>query len=210
MRKVRVLLQTNLPMCCSDSRMTRVHHYSMILLADFSLTARSATVVDLTPSHLQLSSQVPSTWLHGSSDNLTVDQKAVESVKKVAWRAMLEGLISNTSTETTKRMRLGRLNDKAYKSWSTFITSASERLQITGYITLADDQRELLERRLTSLHVLRCLLGPCVESLIIWDRFMWATELVGKLDPSMEVELINLFDQRQGSGRNVAIVLKPR
>jgi hypothetical protein len=192
--------------------------FAQIVFVDFPLTCPSSPAIRLTSSHLQLSSQVPSMWLRQSSDNSLVSNKAAESVKKVVWRAMLEGLISNAATiepreispGTTRKMRLGRLNDKVYSSWPTFLACASERLQIPLNIPLADDQRELTEVRLSILHVLRCLLGPCVESLIVWDRYIWATEVIESLDPGMEIELINMFDQRQGSGRNIAIVLKPR
>jgi hypothetical protein len=95
----------------------------------------------------------------------------------------------------------------------------------------------LLERRLEVLHVLRCQLGPVVESLIVLDRVEWVKEmlngigiLVGgdadgdggadedgdeerdanrRMSTRMQVEIVNLFDQAAGSGRNIAIVVAP-
>ena len=183
---------------------------SVYFLVDYPLSRSCAPGIRLTSSHLQLSSQVPSTWLQLSSNELTVHSKAVEGIKKVAWRAMLEGLISKPLLVTTEKIRLGKLNGKAYMDWSTFLASATARLRVTPRRPLGESQDEAMERRLSALHVLRCLLGPCIESLIIWDRYTWAMEAIRKADSGMEVGLVNLFDQMKGSGRNIAIVLKAR
>jgi len=63
-----------------------------------------------------------------------------------------------------------------------------------------------LERQISTLHTLRCLLGPCVESLIIWDRYAWLKEVLGD-GLFFEVHLLNLFDQRQASSRNISITI---
>lgn len=57
-------------------------------------------------------------------------------------------------------------------------------------------------------------MGPLIETLILLDRHEWIREELdesGESQPNtMDVDLINLFDQATGSGRNVAIVIKPR
>jgi len=63
-----------------------------------------------------------------------------------------------------------------------------------------------LEKQVSTLHTLRCLLGPCVESLIIWDRYAWLKE-ESQYGRCFEVYLLNLFDQKQGSGRNISITI---
>lgn len=63
-----------------------------------------------------------------------------------------------------------------------------------------------LEKRISTLHTLRCLLGSCVESLIIWDRYTWLRE-VSRDGACFDVYLLNLFDQKQASGRNVSITV---
>lgn len=63
-----------------------------------------------------------------------------------------------------------------------------------------------LEKRISTLHTLRCILGPCVESLIIWDRYAWLREVLGGVG-WFEVYLLNLFDQKQASGRNISITI---
>ena len=95
--------------------------------------------------------------------------------------------------------------------------------------TLEKTLRTLL-RSLETLHTLRCLLGPVVESAILRDRVGWIKEELllpevehglghglGAVDQAVvdvdveeiKVKLVNLFDQSTGSGRNVAIVLLP-
>ena len=87
-----------------------------------------------------------------------------------------------------------------------------------------------LLRSLETLHTLRCLLGPVVESAILRDRVGWVNEELlllevehglghglGAVDQAVvdvdvdgiKVKLVNLFDQSTGSGRNVAIVVLP-
>lgn len=130
------------------------------------------------------------------------------SIRKVAYRAMLEDLLHEyrkTHSENQEIKRLGKLNNKAYTDWKTFLAAVSERLQIESLDSPLDEDKE---RRLSTLHVLRCLLGPCIESLIVWDRYTWVLQALKAQQVDMHVELVNLFDQNQGSGRNIALVLK--
>jgi hypothetical protein len=72
--------------------------------------------------------------------------------------------------------------------------------------------RRRTESRLEVLHTLRCLLGPLVEGMILLDRLILVREeladIAGGSRSEMEVELVNLFDQATGSGRNVGLVIK--
>lgn len=127
---------------------------------------------------------------------------------------------------------LGRLPDSAYTEWETFLAAASRKLEIDLSAPATDTRDLLLERRLGVLHVLRCLIGPLIESLIILDRVQWLKEewaideleastdkdeprdsladtIPEKQGSSTRVEAINLFDQATGSGRNVAITVMP-
>jgi hypothetical protein len=95
-------------------------------------------------------------------------------------------------------------------------------------VWMSQQERVQLERRLEVLHVLRCILGPVVESWIVLDRTKWVNEELTKLgtsDPEagnrkdfgsnkeakrwegMRVDIINLFSQATGSGRNMGIVV---
>jgi hypothetical protein len=78
-----------------------------------------------------------------------------------------------------------------------------------------ESRRKQLESALSVLHVLRCIMGPLIETLILLDRYEWIREElngsgVSQESNTMDVDLINLFDQATGSGRNVAIIIQPR
>ncbi|KAG6831660.1 hypothetical protein H0H87_004610 [Tephrocybe sp. NHM501043] len=69
-----------------------------------------------------------------------------------------------------------------------------------------------LQAHLAALHTLRCLLGPVVESYIILDRVAWLRAQLAAHDGPLAgytVEHVNLFDQATGSGRNIALVVRP-
>lgn len=118
--------------------------------------------------------------------------------------------------QTPTLLRLGRLKDSAYTNgWPTFLHIAEERLGVK----FPSEAFDLLERcndlvrNLEVLHVMRCLLGPLVETTVLRDRADWVREELmfvdGKHEKQMSVELVNLFDQSMGSARNVAIVVAP-
>ena len=82
-------------------------------------------------------------------------------------------------------------------------------------------------RRLEVFHVLRCMAGPAIESLLLLDRYIWLREgldhdnisssrpdtgkdLFRKNGLELEVKLLNIFDQKADSGRNVALVITPK
>ncbi|KAM6494117.1 Methyltransferase domain containing protein [Amanita muscaria] len=136
-------------------------------------------------------------------------------------------------TSATMRL-LGRLPDSAYTTWDTFLHVAGQKLGVDLSAAATCEHDLLLERRLEVQHVLRCLIGPLVESLIILDRVHWLREELTIKEPEdtdiptnhrlqeplqgstpekrcnrTRVEAINLFDQATGSGRNVAIIIVP-
>lgn len=154
--------------------------------------------------------------------------------------------------ETLENRRLGKLNDASYMDWSTFLVSATTKLGINVHDLARRDsegpgpgdelppwilnhghdsggeegvcERLRMESLLEVVHVLRCILGPLIESLILLDRYEWLREKLGAVGRSppvndegweqrqngaMAVEMVNLFDQATGSGRNVALVVSP-
>jgi hypothetical protein len=156
----------------------------------------------LSPSHLQLAAQVPSTWLDHKA-------QAAFALRKVSWRALLEVATAesySTNDCLTEKRRLGRVNNALYQRWDQFLLMSLEKMHkiaIPG-MELFPEKLVRLEKQLSTLHTLRCLLGPCVESFIIWDRYTWLKE-VSECGTYFEVHLLNLFDQRQASGRNILI-----
>jgi hypothetical protein len=117
----------------------------------------------------------------------------------------------------------GKLRDTAYTNWNTFLQVAEQRMLVkfpsdefdpdeTECIAAGAKSRKT-ERELEVLHVLRCLVGPVVESTILRDRMEWVRQELGTVvfpgpnSTEPRVELVNLFNQATGSGRNVAIVV---
>lgn len=143
------------------------------------------------------------------------------AIKKVLYRALItpalvrseaeNAELSTSGFDKTKR-RIGKLNDKAYTSFENFLAVASKKLGFDIYEKLSNfiiiDPRMLAETKIARLievlQALRCTLGPAMESLIILDRIIWLWESVGA---TMDIELINVFDQSTDSGRNIAIVI---
>ncbi|GLB41959.1 putative methyltransferase domain containing protein [Lyophyllum shimeji] len=178
----------------------------------------------LPASAYQMAAQIPDHWLD-SPARLASAQLAI---RKVVWRALLgrryaricASHASVTETGSTPAMRrLGRLHDDAYASWPAFLERASERIGVdfsSSTDTDALGPESELATRLESLHVLRCLLGPVVESYIVLDRVTWLEEELDRRKKKAgdglagyEIEAVNLFDQATGSGRNIALVLAP-
>lgn len=118
---------------------------------------------------------------------------ATLAIRKVVWRALLAGIVERREDPATDGQdkdpqndrplpaadclpsrRLGRLNDLAYADWETFLARAGEKLGINLSGGIKRDPA--MESRLEVLQVLRCILGPVVETLILLDRQQWLTE----------------------------------
>lgn len=135
--------------------------------------------------------------------------------------------------------RIGRLATSVYKDFPTFLKAARIKLGIAQQHTFSsvtngvqpllltregDMESDLcpyeteLVQKIQVFQVLRCFLGPLVESLLVLDRYWFLFEAVHSAlseQPSEtlsgrkeNVQLINLFDQSTGSLRNTALVWK--
>lgn len=151
--------------------------------ADFSLSSElrslSGPAVALSPGHLQLAAQVPSQWTR-TEDTL---RDARLALRKIVWRALIQDVVDGEKKHlalegttdgrpTTKR--LGRLNDAAYADWATFAQRVQTKLGLPDERLVRADRA--LERRIAVFHVLRCIVGPVIESLLLLDRTLWARE----------------------------------
>lgn len=151
-----------------------------------------------------MAAQVPLTW----SDNKA---QAAVALRKVSWRALLEVAAAEGDPMDgclAEKKRLGRVKNALYQHWDQFLRMSSEKLHripVPG-MELFPEEFVRLEKQVSTLHTLRSLLGPCVESLIVWDRYTWLKE-VSECERYFEVDLLNLFDQRQASGRNILITI---
>ncbi|KAH0832235.1 hypothetical protein J3R83DRAFT_13209 [Lanmaoa asiatica] len=214
--------------------------YNLMSPSDFPLSKPLRDldpVPKLTNAAVHLAAQVPSQWL--KSEDTT--HGAELALRKVVYRALLQPLLHAAAVrsnvlgdhatlsgfrpiqpglgETLENRRLGKLNNKAYQDWPTFLECATNKLGIDRAAispSLPDwftqeAARLKIESALFVLQTLRCILGPAIETLILLDRRDWIQhELAGMDDcgQEVEVEMVNLFDQATGSGRNVALVIK--
>jgi len=174
---------------------------------DAPLPRNEAAHMTLPSKKTNPSATVPARW---SRDNTDAGLNSnSESQKK-----------QDTNSESVHR--LGRLRDSAYTSWNSFLHIAEQRMKVVFPLDQFDlEENHALSDSLSSLHVLRCLLGPLIESCILRYRLDCVRQLlsVAKVNaepdegssPTHEfrTELVNLFDQSTGSGRNVAIVIAP-
>ncbi|KAF8755324.1 hypothetical protein RHS01_05676 [Rhizoctonia solani] len=197
--------------------------------ADFPLSETTArtypqgAVHHLTQNHLQLAAQCPAQWSRSQSEA----ERASLARRKIVWRAMLARSIHNSSREPSTESnipsnRLGRLPDRAYASWEIFVRTACEKMGLTaansaGYAVdegspTFSSETDTLSFQLEVLHILRALVGPVIESLIIVDRTVFLAEKLGAVDESVgfTVRALNVFDQlSSGSARNIALVVEP-
>lgn len=133
------------------------------------------------------------------------------ALRKVSWRALLEVTTTESDHPDSRpamKNCLGRVSDSLYQDWRRFLQASLVKLHrrpIHG-VELFPEGLARLEKQISTLHTLRCLLGSCVESLIVWDRYAWLKEVsVG--GTCFEAHLLNLFDQNQTSGRNISITV---
>ncbi|KAG9315534.1 hypothetical protein JVU11DRAFT_3154 [Chiua virens] len=162
------------------------------------------------------------------------------ALRKVVYRALLQPVLQAVGSqlsaidhetlsehpiqpglgETQENRRLGKLNNKAYQDWHTFLEHATSKLGI-DLVAISSSLPEWftneavrlkMESALFVLQTLRCILGPLIETLILLDRRDWIQHELTEMNDcgqEVEVEMVNLFDQATGSGRNVALVIKP-
>ncbi|KAJ6511986.1 methyltransferase domain-containing protein [Mycena vitilis] len=201
--------------------------YNLLAPQDFPLSKSMATSspISLPSSAYHMAAQIPDEWFRTPESRAN----ATLALRKVVWRAIIGARFAaanalqttDNDAEEPARVdgtgdrpvmrRLGRLNNTVYADWKTFACAAGTRI---GVNFGPDNDLDAEERRLISelevLHVLRCIIGPLVESLIIMDRERWVQEQLDEGgDDGMRVELVNLFDQATGSGRNIALVVAP-
>lgn len=203
-----------------DGKETEHKHHKarlIFLLEDFPLSKnvqehlKAHSGVQLTSAHYQAAAQIPSAWLHSD------EEKAVSNLamKKVLFRSLISPAIQNN--DMIGPQRLGRLKNSVYENFETFLSYSAQKLAFDEQQFRHDYgidgislEKSRIARRIEVLHAARCLLGPAIESLLILDRVIWLKEQLGLNGAAAQrVHMINLFDQNTGSGRNIAIVLRP-
>ncbi|KAG2144185.1 uncharacterized protein EDB93DRAFT_550035 [Suillus bovinus] len=218
--------------------------YNLMAPEDFPLSRslRERTPVATLPlASRHLATQIPSQWFRNETSTRETSLAIRKVVFRALLQPVLEIIGAREASaihtvtspscnveelrgagQTPENRRLGKLPDAAYKDWDTFLDRATSKTgvrldQIAAQLPvyIHDKHRRLqLESALSVLHVLRCIMGPLIESLILLDRHEWIREELSQSSETqdssaMDVRLVNLFDQATGSGRNVAIVIKP-
>ncbi|KAG1749349.1 methyltransferase domain-containing protein [Suillus lakei] len=218
--------------------------YNLMAPEDFPLSRslRERTPVATLPfASRHLAAQIPSQWLRNETSARETSLAIRKVVFRALLQPVLQTIgareasanhIATSSShhiedlrgagQTPENRRLGKLPDTAYKDWETFLDEATSKTgvrldQIATQLPVYfhnERRRRHLESALSVLHVLRCIMGPLIESLILLDRQEWIREELTESSESQEsdtvdVDVVNLFDQATGSGRNVAIVIKP-
>ncbi|KAH7336993.1 methyltransferase domain-containing protein [Rhizoctonia solani] len=200
---------------------------------DFPLSGTTTRVcpavsLNLTQNHLQLAAQCPAQWSRSENEI----ERASLARRKIVWRAILARSIHEATHESSSPSnkpanRLGRLSDRIYANWETFVRTACERMElppaiaeglligtsVDGGLSTLPSKAETLSFQLEVLHILRALVGPVIESLIIADRTLYLAERLGSngKSPTFTVRALNLFDQlSSGSARNIVLIVEPR
>ncbi|SCV68249.1 BQ2448_370 [Microbotryum intermedium] len=195
-------------------------------LSDFVARALATTPVGtetkepMTRAHLRISPQSPGLWYL----TLTNSQELKESIVKLGYRARLEAELAAQGLGSEGQRRVGRVSksqdydDYRLKALSKYGVTEVPRLRFGS--DEVDEEREWTETlyKLQVFWTLRCHLGPVLETLLVLDRFAFLVERLrevegeegegSKLKRSVVLELRNLFDQRSGSVRNMALVLR--
>ena len=216
-RRGFVCLTLATPHSCLDFPLSSAFKSAVSCASD---KRRGKTSAFLSVSHLQLAAQVPGG--RSSQDDESVASFSL-ALRKVVYRALLQAHLERDHN----KCRLGKLNNKAYVDFRTFLHAAAEKmhLKLDACSRPGDDlslEHSAWTRRIEVLHTLRCLLGPLIETVIIQDRYFWMKDTLalempqspsptccGMWDEKLDVQLVNMFNQRLGSGRNVAVVVAP-
>ncbi|KAG2123393.1 methyltransferase domain-containing protein [Suillus cothurnatus] len=216
--------------------------YNLMALKDFPLSRslrERPSVATLSLASRHLAAQIPSQWLRDETSARETSLAIRKVVFRALLQPVLEVISAREASanhaatsssfnveelrgagQTPENRRLGKLPDAAYEDWETFLDRAISKTgirfdQIATQLPIYTHNKHVrrqLESALSVLHVLRCIMGPLIESLILIDRYEWIREELSQSSETqaMDVGLVNLFDQATGSGRNVAIVIKPR
>ncbi|KAJ3806356.1 hypothetical protein EV368DRAFT_51214, partial [Lentinula lateritia] len=198
--------------------------YNLLRDGEYPLCAATSPITKyilphpLTPNAYHLAAQVPDTWVFFEPIKTSLP------LRKVVWRALLECVLvrkgikldnledNSSKLEQGRLGKIGRFPSRAYDSWATFLGMAEARLGRYPISATLPPSLAPLARALSILHVLRCILGPLVESALLEDRVQWVREQLTNVEMGYEASLVPLFSQlgEAGSARNIAVVVVPK
>lgn len=144
-----------------------------------------------------------------------------ESMRGHYHRSLLELVLQNWPPAHSllgKQLRVGGLSKAATKDFPSYCLAACTKLGLCANQDMRDSLMDVVRsvevdtegmmRRIAFVCVMKSLLGPCVESLILLDRAAYLEERLGISDTTSakgRVWLRNLFDYAT-SPRNMVLV----
>lgn len=190
-------------------------------------TSSIPTLGDSRPSldrqHLLLTAQAPSTWYSPVTPSsfplispLPTGDALKKSLLKLAYRARLEAELSHAGLGSQGERRVGRVGE-CRGGWSEYRKRALARYGEGEVEELEfEGGEEGWAEALWKLQIfwtLRSLLGPLLEGMLVLDRWVYLVEGLARAgewqgEGGRTVELVSLFDQRTGSLRNLAMVVR--
>ncbi|GAA6017773.1 hypothetical protein JCM10207_000495 [Rhodosporidiobolus poonsookiae] len=199
---------------------------SLFPLSSFVKSLPLAIPPAMTRAHLRLTPQSPPTWHVDAASSAAWRA----STLKIAYRARFEAEMEGAQLGADDERRVGRIPE--CKTWEEYRQRAIKKYDYGRTKITPEDvpplrfgaadgsQQEEDARWETALFLLRvfwtirCWLGPPLESLCVLDRFTflceglrqeWEDEREG---PRRRVEVVNVFEQKTGSLRNLALVVR--
>ncbi|KAG0140603.1 hypothetical protein CROQUDRAFT_111025 [Cronartium quercuum f. sp. fusiforme G11] len=184
-------------------RDAQTHHHTLVLVGCcynlLTLANIPRSLSFLSSHHLQLAAQTPASW---SANWGAFERSIVKLAYRSRWASELAPL---------EPPRHGRLADRHYESYTQYRVAAIAKSGVEPKRVLKrSEEDEAMDLwKLSVAWTIRAVLGPCVESLIVLERFVSTCTVIEETGGQRRVELVNVFDQCEGqSPRNLAIVIR--
>ena len=154
----------------------------------------------LTRNMKMVACQAPFRWKHRP-------QQTRNFFRRHFYRALLELLVVTIDPDQCQPLlnRLGNINDSHLTSFSAYARAAFSSMGLDDFDPILADNllqtHRCMEKTIAFLWTMRALLGPCVEALILYDRYCY----LGEVMPRAQVRLVPVLDPLK-SPRNIALI----
>lgn len=163
-------------------------------------SAWSGSGLQLTRNVKMVACQAPFRWKHRP-------QQTRNFLKRHFYRALLELLVVEAYPEQAQHHlgKLGTIGDAYLVSFGEYAAAAFSSMGLVGFVP--EVAEGLLQRHghlanaIAFLWTMRALLGPCVEAVILYDRYCHLKETL----PLARVSLVPVLDPLR-SPRNIALI----
>jgi hypothetical protein len=157
--------------------------------------------IPITRNLKMVACQAPYRWSHRPKQTRNF-------FKRHFFRALVELTVNDRHREAPGRtMLVGNIGDSKLESFSAYAMAAYANMNLdppnTDYLIDIYEKFRHLEKAMAFLWTMRALLGPVVEAIILYDRYIYAKEHM----PFATVSLEAIFDPLK-SPRNMALIVK--